>query len=154
MSGKNYLVSGKGFYGGKQLVYDLECVGSTIPIKNEIVWVDNVREAKNLSGKSARNLIKIHNLDAFIWQPYKEEPIINQWKVIQRSNNYGFLNEKNHCALEWKAVKVVHENKTDVKFLANPNQKNEYYSEEDAKALAKEKNLAIIVELQKKMEDQ
>lgn len=116
MSEKNYLVSGKGFYKGKQLVYDLESGSSTIPIRNEIVWVDNVREAKKLSNKSARNLIKNNNLDAFIWQPYKEEPIIDQWKVIQRSNHYDFFNEENHCALEWKAVKVVHENKNDVKF--------------------------------------
>lgn len=154
MSANSYIISSKGFFSKIKFIYDIETSASTTIVHKELVWVDNVRNAHKFTSKAAREFVSCHNLDAFIWQPYKEEPIIDQWKVIQRSNHYDFFNEENHCALEWKAVKVVHENKNDVKFLSNPDFKYDYYNEDEAKELAKEKNLAIIAELQKKMENQ
>lgn len=149
MSINTYIVSGNGFYGGKILKYDKDFPNKVIGV--EILWVDNVRNAKILSGKLARNVQKCINFPTFLWNPYKEEPIKNKWRVVKRSSNYDIFEETYHHVLEWRAIKVVHESLTDVKYLSNrTSSKNEvYYNEEDAKKLAKSNNVLILNELTK-----
>jgi len=119
-------------------------------------WTDKVREAQIYKTTAATNLISTHNLSAFLWQPYKEEPILNQWDVCQRSDYYNFTHDETHKVLEWRVEKIVHESLTDLKFLQNRKSKNikQYYnSEEEAKKAANHRNILMLTELQDKINE-
>ena len=152
MSENNYVVSGKGFFKATKLIYDMETSDSTLIVGTEMVWVDNIRNAKKFSGKSARNLIKNHGLDAFVWSPFKEEPIKNKYEVVRRNEYKSFYEDEIHNVLEWIPRKVVMESLTDVKYLNSINSKPaEYYDQDEAIKVAREKNMAILIELETKM---
>jgi len=141
----NFIVSGKGFL--KSTEFNKET------LKTDITWTSLIREAQRFNAKPANTVVKKHNLEAFVWNPYKEQPVRGKWEVVKRQSHYDFCNENEHKALEWKAKKVMMESKTDVKHLmSNGVDKTEYYSEQEAREIAKERNQAIIIELQEKME--
>ncbi len=145
MSQNSYIVSGGGFL--KEIFFDMD---------NKVFvpkWTNRVREAKAYSYKSACVLIKKHNLNAFVWNPFAEEPVRNKWRVVRRRDYGCFVDGKTHEALEWKAERVVMNNKTDAKFLISRNSTPEtlYDSLEEATVVANEKNEVMIKELQEKM---
>lgn len=145
MSQNNYIVSGEGFL--KDIAFDMD---------NKVFipeWTNKVREAKAYSYKSACVLIKKHNLSAFVWNPFAEEPIRNKWRVVRRRDYRSFAVDKTHETLEWKPEKVMMQSKTDVKFLNSRDSTPEtlYDSLEEATVVANEKNEVMMKELQEKM---
>jgi len=142
----SYIASGKGFL--KNVSFDRDN-------KEHIFeWTPTLRDAQGYNSKSARNLIDKHELDAFIWQPYAQEPVRNKWRVVRRSNHYDFFNGEDHEVLEWKAQKVTMESKSDARFImakGNDSRETLYDSLEEAEAVALEKNEAILEELREKM---
>jgi len=146
MSLNNYIVSGQGFL--KESHFDRD------EKKQVFTWTRTLRDAKEFKSKSARLFIESNNLDAFIWNPFSEEPVKNKWRVVRRSKHHDFFNDEDHGVLEWKAQKVMMESKSDVRFLMTGRGKNPetlYDSLEEAEAIAFEKNRAILIELQEKM---
>lgn len=141
----NFILSGKGFLKSTTFNVDKERV--------EIEWTQVLREAQRLNTKTAVSIIQKNNLEAFIWNPYKEEPVRGKWEVTQRRDHYDFINDEQHKALEWKPARVVMEKKTDVNFLTSKGvQKKVYYnSYGEALEVCQEKNLEIIEELQEKI---
>ena len=142
----NFIVSGKGFY--KSISFNRD--GN----QHDIEWTYIIRDAQTFKSKSALDLINKHKLDAFVWKPYVEEPIIGKWLVEQRRDHSYLMGEDNeHKVLEWKPNRVVGEKKTDVKFLTSKgiDDKTYYDSYEDALEVCQIKNLEIINELQEKM---
>jgi hypothetical protein len=155
MNSNTYLVSGKGFYAGNVFKYDTEYHNKIIG--QEHLWVDNIRNAKPLSGKSARKIQENFDFPTFLWNPFKEEPIKEKWEVVQRSSEHDFFNDEYHKVLEWRAIKVVHESMTDVKYLSNKASNRVgkvYYNEDDAKNIAKTNNLVMLSELIDKINNQ
>jgi len=141
----NFILSGEGFFKSETL--------NTTTKEKEIEWTKLLREAKRFNTKTAKATIKRNNIDGFIWNPYKEEPIKGKWEVIQRSKEYCFFHNEEHKSLEWRPVRVKMENKTDVKYLTSNGVTNNIYynSYEEALIISQEKNLEIINELQDKM---
>ena len=151
MSENNYILSGKGFFKNIKFIYDTE---NNKPIGTEIRWTDVLREAKSFNLKIAKRIILNNQLDAFIWNPFKEEPIRNKWKVVKRSDYSSFYDDTVHSVLEWMPIKVKMESYTDVKFLINDRKsliKNNYYDENEAIEIAKKRNMSMIAELNKKI---
>lgn len=137
-----FIISGKGFL--KPIKFDIETKCFVIE------WTQNLREAdKYKSGKKATELIKKFDLDAFVWNPYKEEPIRGKWEIIQRKDDYN----DNHKILEWIPERVVMMNNTDVKYLMSKgvDVKTYYDTYEDAVFACKIKNIKILEELQEKI---
>jgi len=141
----NFIVSGNGFLESTTFNKQLN--------KIEVKWTPLLRNAQKFKTKSAKEIIEKNNLEAFIWNPYLEEPIKNKWMVIKRTDHYDFFNDEKHISLEYKPLKVVGENKTDLKFLTNNNvnQKIYYDSYEEALIICEEKNNEIIRELESKI---
>lgn len=144
MSLNNYILSGSGFFKGVSFDIDKK--------EHVIEWTNLLREAVSYKASSAHSLIKKYNLNAFVWNPYAEEPTRNKWRVVRRSSHYDFSNYTTHEALEWRPEKVTMESKTDVKFLSTRNSTPEelFDSFEDAAEEAKKRNEKIIIELQEK----
>jgi len=142
----NFIVSGKGFLKSTDFNVDTKQV--------DVVWTDLLRDAQKFNTKTAVAIIEKNKLEAFVWNPYKEEPIRGKWEVVQRQKHYDFFNDEDHKALEWKAVRVTMEKKTDVNFLLTKGveKKGYYNSEEEAIEIAQERNQAIIAELECKMQ--
>lgn len=142
----NFIVSGKGFLKSTEFNKDTKQV--------DITWTSVLREAQRFNSKTAVTLISKNELEAFVWNPYKEEPIRGKWEVVQRQKHHDFFNDEDHKALEWRAIKVTMEKKTDLNFLLSRGvEKTGYYdSLEEASEVANERNQAIILELQEKMQ--
>jgi len=141
----SFIVSGKGFY--KSITFNIDTK------ENDIEWTDLLREAKRFNTKSANSIIAINNIDAFVWNPYKEEPIIGKWTAVKRTGLYDFIHNENHKTHEWKPERAVMEKKTDVNYLTTMDavKKTYYDSYEEALAVCQEKNIEMINELQEKI---
>lgn len=135
----NFIIGGKGFL--KSISFNRD--------ENQFVmeWTQFIREAQKFKTKSALDIINKYNIDAFVWNPYKEEPLKEKWFVSQRRDY--FMGDYD----EWKPNRVVGEKKTDVQFLTSKGIDNKIYydSYEDALEVCQIKNLEIINELQEKM---
>jgi len=142
----NFIVSGNGFL--KSITFDKENK------KFNIEWTHQLREAEKFKTKSAIELINKYQIDGFIWNPYKEEPIRNKWKIVQRSEYDIFADYEKHKVLEWIPERVVMEKKTDVDYLITKgvNNKTYYDSYEDAVEACIIKNLEILNEIQEKID--
>ncbi len=142
----NFIVSEKGFL--KSIDFNKET--KVFDIK----WTKVLREAQRYNSKPAVNLLKKKEINGFIWNPYKEEPIRGKWEVVQRKSGYSFDDKELHKALEWKPEKVLMESKTDLGFLLSDGVERKVYYDSYAEALeiCQVKNLEIIKELQEKME--
>ena len=141
----NFIVSGKGFF--KSITFNINTK------QNDIEWTELLREAKTFKTKLAISIIEENNIDAFVWNPYKEEPIKGKWIVYKRRDHYNFIHDETHKTLEWKPERVVMENKTDVKYLTSKGADKETYynSYEEALVVCQEKNIEMINELKQKM---
>lgn len=142
----NFIVGPNGFL--KSIIFDVD------KKEHVIEWTPLLREAQRFNSKSAHVLIKGKQIEAFVWNPYKEEHVRSKWEVVQRRDYYSISSEKEHKSLEWKPERVVMEKKTDVSFLtSNGAQHKVYYdSYKEALEVCQEKNLEIIKELQEKIE--
>lgn len=141
----NFILSGKGFL--KSITFDDESK------KLLFKWTQHIREAvKFKTSTTARNFIKKHKFEAFVWNPYEEEPIRGKWEISKRSE-YNRFSNVNHKVLEWRPVRVVMEKKTDVNFLVTKgiNNKTYYDSFEDAVDACIVKNNEILNEIQEKI---
>jgi len=116
-------------------------------------WTNLLRDAKKFKTNSAISLITKHQLEAFIWNPYKEEPIRGKWEIRQRNEYNAFSDYKKHSVLEWVPERVVMQKKTDVDYLISKGVDNKTYydSYEDAVVACRIKNLEILNELQEKI---
>lgn len=141
----NFVVSGKGFLKSSEFNVDSK--------KVEIEWTQILREAQRFNSKTAASIIAKNGLEAFVWNPYKEEPIRGKWEVTQRRDHYNFIHDEHHKSLEWRPGRVVMEKKTDVNFLTSKGveKKNYYDSYEEALVVCQERNQEIIDELKSKM---
>jgi len=142
----NFIVSGKGFLKSSSFNIESKLI--------ELEWTQVLRDAQKFKTKAAVILIEKNGLEAFVWNPYKEEPVRGKWEIVQRREHYSFIHDENHKALEWRPERVVMEKKTDVNFLTSKGvERNVYYdSYAEALEICQLKNLEIIKELQEKME--
>ena len=111
----------------------------------DIIWTSKLREARKFTKNQANGIIKKHNLNCFVWNPYEEEHT-KDYKVVRRSSFYDFGNDSNHNVLEWLVVKNFLP-KTDIRFLTNGSE--ELYDFDTATRIAKEKNELILQEITK-----
>jgi len=142
----NFIISGNGFL--KSICFDKQIN------ENLFEWTQQIRYAKRYKTfKHAKNTITKFKLDAFVWNPYKEEPIIGKWEIKQRQNFKSFIDDDIHNVLEWRPKRVVMENKTDVEYLVTNgiNNKTYYDTYEEAVEACQIKNLEMLNELQTKM---
>lgn len=142
----NFIISGKGFL--KTIVFDKESQ------KHVIEWTQQLRDAdKYKTSKTATKIIEKFNLNAFVWNPYKEEPIRGKWEIKQRQYYNTFMDYEKHKVHEWIPERVVMEKKTDLNYLVTKGIDNKTYfdSYEDAVNACKVKNLEILNELQEKI---
>ncbi len=142
----NFIVSGKGFLKSTTFNIDSKQI--------DIEWTRVLREAQRFNTKTAVNIIAKNGLEAFVWNPFKEEPVKGKWEAIQRKDHHDFFNDEDHKSLEWRPMRAFLEKRTDVNFLSsNGVEKTKFYdSYEEALAVCQERNKEIIEELQEKME--
>lgn len=122
----NFIVSGKGFL--KSITFNIETK------EFDIEWTQQLRDDKRFNSKSATKLIDKHQIDCFVFNPYKEEPIRGKWKIIKRRDIYC----ENHNVFEYIPERVVMESKTDVKFLNGVDNKTYYDSYDDFSRVLKD----------------
>jgi len=142
----NFIISGKGFL--KTIFFDKETR------KVIIEWTQQLRDAdKYKTSKTATQKIEKFNLDAFVWNPYKEEPIKGKWEIKQRQHYNSLMDNEKHKVLEWIPQRVVMEKKTDVNYLVTKGINNKKYFDtyEDALSACKVKNLEIFHEIEEKI---
>ena len=142
----NFIVSGKGFL--KPIEFDMELR------KFIINWTSQLRDAATYKTyKTATQLIDKHQLDAFVWNPYVEEPIKGKWEVVKRTMYNSFDDDTNHTVLDWIPRRAIMEKKTDVNFLITKGVSDKIYydSYADAVAACNIKNMEMINELQYKI---
>lgn len=142
----NFIISGKGFL--KSIDFNKEFR------VQEIKWTQNLRDAdKYKTSNTAIKIINKFNLDAFVWNPYKEEPIVGKWKIVQRQKYNSFLDNEKHKILEWLPERVVMAKKTDVNYLVTKGIENKKYfdSYEEAVEACRIKNIEMLNELQEKI---
>lgn len=142
----NFIISGNGFL--KSISFDKENKEYVIE------WTQQLRDAdKYKTSKTANQIIEKFNLNAFVWNPYKEEPIRGKWEIVQRRGYNSFMDDEEHKVLEWKPERVVMKKKTDVNYLITRGVENKTYfdSYEDAVIACRFKNLEILNELQEKI---
>jgi len=147
-----YIISGNGFLLGtekKPIMEDNKRIGANI----EYIWSDSIIGAHEYTSKQAKQMIKYMDHDAFYWSPRKEFPLKNRWEVKQRQPGCDFLNNTTHLVGEFYAQKMVMRSNSDLSYLMS-GELDEGYSEEEAKDIAREKNLELKVELEKKMIEQ
>lgn len=112
-------------------------------------WTDKIREAKQFqtAGKATKYIAGM-NLDAFVWNPYKEEPIRDKYDVIKKRSYYS----SNDLIHEWVIEKVMMKSNTDAKFIENKQtEESKYYTLEQAQEIAFERNMAMFKELKTKL---
>lgn len=141
----NFIVSGKGFL--KSISFDRETK------QFNIEWTNQLRDADKYTTKKAIHLIDKYLIDAFVWNPYKEEPVRGKWEIIKRSEYTTFADYNKHKVFEWIPERVVMEKKTDINYLLTKGVDNKTYydSYEDALEACRIKNLEILNELQEKI---
>jgi len=105
---------------------------------------------KDLQKKSATSTINKLKIQGFVWNPFREEPIINKYEVVKRKDaNYWGAQE--HHILEYYTQKAIMCNKTDLKYLNSMDKEHpKYYDYDEAVAICKELNKNILVELKEK----
>jgi hypothetical protein len=140
----NFILGSKGFL--KSVSFD--------KVKRETVieWTVVLREAQRFNTKGAKSLIERNGLDASVWKPYKEEPVRGKWKVIQVTDSW----DDNNKSSEWRPVKVSMKCDSDVNYLVTKGKSDGivyYDSHREALRVSKEKNLAIIKDLELKMRE-
>jgi hypothetical protein len=145
MSQNKYIIGGDGFLKEIQQQYYTNDIGRVYQKDYNIIWTSKLREAQTYTTKQANLVIKKHNLNCFIWNPYEEEHT-KDYKVVRRSSFYNFGNDSNHNVLEWLVVKNFLP-KTDIRFLTNGSE--ELYDFDTATRIAKEKNELILQEITK-----
>lgn len=139
----NFICTSQGFFTGFKTNEDF----TWTPL-----FSHTLREAKQLRSKEARTIIQKHKIDGFVWNPYIEEPIRNQYKVVRRQNHHDFFSDEYHETLEWLVVPVKMESNTDVEFLLSKGKVKSYLSKEAATELALERNTKALEELKNKIE--
>lgn len=149
MSNQNhYVASGFGFF---------KEVGITEDFRQEPVWTNSIIEAKKYTSNQAQNQVKlmevIYKVKCFIWNPYKEHPKVKKWEVVQRGEFYDVMDETEHKVLEWFARKAYIVPMTDAKHLITKGEERQklYMTEEEAKDVAKQKNMEMLEELNRKI---
>lgn len=147
MSANKYIVSGKGFF--KELIYGER------NIIDQIVWCDNLANAKLFTSNQAQGMIKkLTEIECFIWSPFKEHEKKNKYTVTKRSSSYNFIHDEDHTVLEWMVYKNF-ESSNDYTQLQNilRNKVPELYSLEEANKIARDRNLKMLEELTKKINE-
>jgi hypothetical protein len=150
MSNQNqYIVSGFGF---------LKEIRLTEEFKQVPEWTNNLIEAKKFTSKQAKNQIRtmLPNMDVicFVWNPYQEYPKIRKWEVVQRGEFYDVMDETEHKVLEWFVRKSHVRPMTDAKHLITKGEETGqklYMTEEEAKDVARKKNMEMLEELNRKV---
>lgn len=109
----------------------------------DIIWTSKLREARKFTKNQANGIIKKHNLNCFVWNPYEEEQV-KEYKVVRRSSFRNFLDDNSYNVLEWLVEKNFSP-KTDIRFLTKGSE--ELYDFETATRIAREKNELILQEI-------
>ena len=86
-------------------------------------------------------------------EPKKEFPLRNKWEVKQRNPGTNFLTEETHLVGEFYPQRMRMVSNTDLHYLMS-GKVITGYSEEEAKDIAREKNLELKKELEDKMMEQ
>lgn len=138
----SYIVSSKGFFKG--FTFDEK-------FNKESIWTDKVREAKPfMTAGKAKKYITSANLDAFVWNPYAEEPIRDKYEVIKKSSQ--FYDRNNDLIHEWIIRKAMMKSNTDAKFIETKQlEETKYYTLEEAQKIAFDRNMAMFAELKTKL---
>lgn len=147
MSANKYIVSGKGFF--KELIYGER------NIIDQVIWCDNLSNAKLFTSNQAQGMIKkLADIDCFIWSPFKEHEKKNKYEVVKRSPSYSFIHDEEHSVLEWVTCKNF-SSSNDYTQLQNilSNKVPELYSLEEANKIARDRNLKMLDELTKKINE-
>ncbi|MCK9417286.1 hypothetical protein M0Q97_11620 [Candidatus Dojkabacteria bacterium] len=139
MSQNKYIVSNDGFLKEIQLKEKRSKERDLF----DIIWTSKLREAQKFTTNQANLVIKKHNLNCFVWNPYEEEHV-KEYEVVRRSSFHNFFDDSNHNVLEWLVVKNFSP-KTDIRFLTNGLE--ELYDFDTATRIAKEKNELILLEI-------
>lgn len=100
-------------------------------------YTEKLRDAFKYKGVVAHRVIEKHNIDGFVWLPYKETPGTKDWVVVKSETFWS--DEDFPC---WKAVSRTSIPYSDNRFLNSKGKDDEAqgYSKETAIKLAIQKN--------------
>lgn len=136
----NYIVTSNGFI--KDIYFDKKT------LTRKIEYTKHLRYAKLYSSKQAQNIIDKWKLEAFVYNPWKEEPIREKYEVVlQQSYNLDFGEVPIYIVR-----RAIMEKETDAKFLQNKKLTiSKLYSFDDANIKVKELNSKMFKNLEIKL---
>jgi len=138
MAQNNYITTGKGFI--KDIINEFDEENKTF--RKIIEFTPHLRYAKKFTSKTAKKLIENNEFEAFIYNPWQEEPVGTRFRIAKYHDHAHYKVEKIHRAYE-----------TDRNFLTNGQLAREKeMTFEEAKKLAVEKNNELIRILQEQNE--
>lgn len=136
-----FIATARGFIKEAFLYYDKE----SNEMKETIVYTSSLREAKQFKKKSANNCLQKFNLQGFIYSPFEQETIGEHCYDVKPDPYY---NASYIDKMAYAPRKVWNRQFSDLEFLkGDKHPKDKYYTYEEAVALAKEKNLELIKQL-------
>ena len=138
---KSVLVTAKGFLVDIQFNIETKSFN--------YIYTTVLREAMFASSKSLTTKKEKHNIEGFIYSPFKEEPFRDKYEVYDLSKSYSYgYGQKFGFGIH----KVCMSNLSDVKFLSEFSSQekswDKFYSLEEAKEIAKQKNQELISKTQ------
>lgn len=120
----------------------------------EYLWTNKLREGKIFSSRTkALDWLKINGFDGFAYNPKEQENIKDRYIVVKRRNPYSFEDES-ITVNEWVVEKAIMLNASDLYFLMGRDDSAKSYELEEAKAICRERNLAMLKDLTEKIKNQ
>lgn len=117
-----------------------------------IEYTDKLRNAQAFNTKAATKFMKNHDINGFIWKPYKQEPIRDMY-VVKKRCDY-FSNEPNNSVMEWIVEKTFMIHESDINFLMSKKlQSQDMMTFEEAKVKATKLNWEMMKKLNDKIKD-
>ena len=141
---KNYICTSKGFVKS----------GGFNQEKQDFVveYSDKVRDAQQFNTKAAGKFMENHNIEGFIWKPYKEDPIRDMYYV--KKVRMAWQEEEDEKINEWIPVKAVMANDSDISFLRSKKLiEDDVMTYEEAKTEALRLNMEMLNELNDKIKE-
>lgn len=143
MAQNSLITTNKGFV--KALVFNSETRETTIE------YTDKIMFARRFSKSSANKTMAKHGIEGFLYKPNESitNPTNKNWEVIKQSD---FSWNKEDTDVEIFIARKVSNGISDVRFiLSGYTFGKQYYTEKEAKQLARKKNLEMLNKLQEKI---
>ena len=119
-----------------------------------VEYTPHLRYAQTFKAGGARAFMAKYDIVGFLYNPYAQEPVRNMYEV-KRDTSFRWDDENNDIVKEWTVRKAIMISESDVNWLNSKKlEGRDLLSFEEAQQKAIDLNLAMLEELQVKLNNQ